>query len=172
MGMGKSDVPFGCMSPTGWVTGTVHCIPWGQVWAARNPLQRLARTQEMLFSQSLAWSELEWVPAGGISCSDHRTAWFLPLLYTASKLLWIIEQNRAVVAHTFNPNTWEAEVDRSLWVRGQPSLQSEFQDSQGYTEKLSQNKTKRNKKWNQSWKTTIWNCEHHSSFYPLPGRWH
>jgi hypothetical protein len=33
-----------------------------------------------------------------------------------------------MVAHAFNPSTWEAEAD--LWV-----LQSEFQDSQGYTEK-------------------------------------
>jgi hypothetical protein len=38
------------------------------------------------------------------------------------------------VAHAFNPNTQEAEqVD--FWVLGQPGLQSEFQDSQGYTEK-------------------------------------
>lgn len=27
-----------------------------------------------------------------------------------------------VVAHTLNPSTWEAEVDGSLWVRGQPEL--------------------------------------------------
>jgi hypothetical protein len=35
-----------------------------------------------------------------------------------------------------------------FWVRGQPGLQSEFQDSQGYTEKpclKKQNKTKQNK---------------------------
>jgi hypothetical protein len=38
-----------------------------------------------------------------------------------------------VVAHTFNLSTWDAEVGR---FRGQPGLQSEFQDSQGYTEKL------------------------------------
>jgi hypothetical protein len=29
--------------------------------------------------------------------------------------------------------TWQRQVD--FWVRGQPGLQSEFQDSQGYTEK-------------------------------------
>jgi hypothetical protein len=34
-----------------------------------------------------------------------------------------------VVAHAFNPNTWEAEAGRS-GVQGQPGLQSEFQDSQ------------------------------------------
>jgi hypothetical protein len=40
-----------------------------------------------------------------------------------------------------------------FWVRGQPGLQSEFQDSQGYTEKLcltkpkpNQTKPKQNKK--------------------------
>jgi hypothetical protein len=31
----------------------------------------------------------------------------------------------------FNPSTWEAD----LQVRGQPALQSKFQDSQGYIEK-------------------------------------
>jgi hypothetical protein len=39
----------------------------------------------------------------------------------------------------------------NFWVQGQPGLQSEFQDSQGYTEKpclknkTKQNKTKQNK---------------------------
>ena len=41
----------------------------------------------------------------------------------------------AVVAHTFNPSTQEAEAGGSLWVRGQPGRQSEFQDNQDYTEK-------------------------------------
>ena len=36
--------------------------------------------------------------------------------------------------HTFNPSTWKAEA-ADFWVRGQPGLQSEFQDNQGYTEK-------------------------------------
>jgi hypothetical protein len=30
----------------------------------------------------------------------------------------------------FNPSTWEAEAGESL--KGQPGLQSEFQDNQGY----------------------------------------
>ena len=34
-----------------------------------------------------------------------------------------------MVAHTFNLSTWEAEAGR-FWVRGQPGLQSELQDSQ------------------------------------------
>jgi hypothetical protein len=37
-----------------------------------------------------------------------------------------------VVAHAFNPSTWEEEAGG---FRGQPGLQSEFQDSQDYTEK-------------------------------------
>jgi hypothetical protein len=39
------------------------------------------------------------------------------------------------MAHTFNPRTQEAETGGSLWVQGQPSLQSKLQDSQGYKEK-------------------------------------
>ena len=41
---------------------------------------------------------------------------------------------RAVVTQAFNPSTWEAEAGRSLSSRPAWS-QSEFQDSQGYTEK-------------------------------------
>jgi hypothetical protein len=41
-----------------------------------------------------------------------------------------------MVAHAFNPSTREAEAGRFLSdFRGQAGLQSEFQDSQGYTEK-------------------------------------
>jgi hypothetical protein len=39
-----------------------------------------------------------------------------------------------MVAHAFNPSSWEAEAGGFL-VRGQTGLWSEFQDSQGYTEK-------------------------------------
>jgi hypothetical protein len=49
--------------------------------------------------------------------------------------------------HTFNPGTWDTEAGRV-----QPSKQSEFQSSQGYTEKpcLKKNKTKTpNKQENQ-----------------------
>jgi hypothetical protein len=40
----------------------------------------------------------------------------------------------AVVVHTFNPSTLEAEAGTSLWVQSQPE-QSEFQAIQDYTEK-------------------------------------
>jgi hypothetical protein len=40
-----------------------------------------------------------------------------------------------MVMHAFNPSTQEAEAGGSLAVWGQPGLQSEFQDSQGYTQK-------------------------------------
>jgi hypothetical protein len=45
-----------------------------------------------------------------------------------------------VVAHIFNPSTQKAEEGTSLWVQDQPGLQSEFQASQGYTEKPVLNK--------------------------------
>jgi hypothetical protein len=52
-----------------------------------------------------------------------------------------------VVAHAFYLSTWEAEAGRFVSLRP-AGLQSEFQDSQGYTEKpcLKQtNKTKTKK---------------------------
>jgi hypothetical protein len=53
-----------------------------------------------------------------------------------------------VAVHTFNPSTWEAD----FWVRGQPDLQNEFQDSQGYTEKPSLEKPKQtNKQMYNQW---------------------
>jgi hypothetical protein len=44
---------------------------------------------------------------------------------------------RDMVAHTFNPRTWEAEAGGYLWVWGQPGLYSKFQDSQSYITKRS-----------------------------------
>jgi hypothetical protein len=41
-----------------------------------------------------------------------------------------------------------------FWVRGQPDLQSEFQDSQGYTEKPCLEKNKTNKQTNKKPKKT------------------
>jgi hypothetical protein len=38
------------------------------------------------------------------------------------------------VVHAFNPSTWEAEAGGFLGSRP-AGLQSDFQDSQGYTEK-------------------------------------
>lgn len=54
---------------------------------------------------------------------------FLP--YT---LLKLAGQSQVWNAH-FHPSTWEAEADESLWVWGQPCVQSEFQDSHSYIEK-------------------------------------
>ena len=39
-------------------------------------------------------------------------------------------------AHAFNPSTREAEADGYLDVQDQSGLQSEFQDSRGYTVRL------------------------------------
>jgi hypothetical protein len=51
------------------------------------------------------------------------------------------------VAHAFNPSTWEAEAGRFLSMRP-AGLQSEFQDSQDYTEKpcFRNKQTKKKKK--------------------------
>jgi hypothetical protein len=78
---------------------------------------------------------------------------FLKLIYingyTITKKIKI---QPGVVAHTFNPSTREAEAGG---VRGQPGLQSEFQDSQGYTEKPCLEKTKKKKKTKIHW---AWYC--------------
>jgi hypothetical protein len=48
-----------------------------------------------------------------------------------------------MVAHAFNPSTWEAEAGRFLSLR--PTWSTEFQDSQGYTEKPCLKKKKKKK---------------------------
>jgi hypothetical protein len=50
-----------------------------------------------------------------------------------------------VVAHTFNPRTWEAEAGGFLSSR--PAWSTEFQDSQGYTEKPCLEKNQKKKKF-------------------------
>jgi hypothetical protein len=47
--------------------------------------------------------------------------------------------------HAFSSSTWEAEAGRFL-NSGKPGLQSEFQDSQGYTEKRNPVSKKKKKK--------------------------
>jgi hypothetical protein len=53
-----------------------------------------------------------------------------------------VYSHRAVVAHAFNPSTWEAEAGGFLSSRP-AGLQSEFQDSQRYTEKPCPEKPKK-----------------------------
>jgi hypothetical protein len=62
--------------------------------------------------------------------------------------------SQAVVAHAFNSSTWEAEAGRFLSLRPAWSIQSEFQDRQGYTEKpcLEKEKKNRRRKRRRRWK--------------------
>jgi hypothetical protein len=46
-----------------------------------------------------------------------------------------------MVAHVFNPSTWEAEAGGFL--SSSPAWSTEFQDSQGYTEKPCPEKPKK-----------------------------
>lgn len=51
-----------------------------------------------------------------------------------------------MVMHAFDPSTWKADKAGRSLSSGQPGLQSEFQDSQVYTEKpCLQTKTKQSK---------------------------
>jgi hypothetical protein len=56
--------------------------------------------------------------------------------------------SRAVVKHTFNLSSWKAEAG-GFQSKRSPGLQSEFQESQGFTEKCClkkpNQKTKQNK---------------------------
>jgi hypothetical protein len=67
-------------------------------------------------------------------------------LYSAYTLSIKTYYQPGVVAHAFNPSTGEAEAGGFLSSR--PAWSTEFQDSQGYTEKpyLQKQKTKQQKK--------------------------
>jgi hypothetical protein len=75
------------------------------------------------------------------SCTLFLLLPAVPLMYLASLVMYIFVKFKtfhfcwSVVAHFFSPGFREAEVVGSLWVWGQNGLQSEFQDSQDYTEK-------------------------------------
>ena len=65
------------------------------------------------------------------------------------KVLNIKKEQLGVVAHPFNPSTLEEKAGRSLCVQGQPGLQSEFKNSQKYTEKPCLKKQKIKNKRNR-----------------------
>ena len=52
-------------------------------------------------------------------------------VYVPSAGIKGMRNNTRLVAHIFNLSTWEVETGRSLWVQGQPSLQSKFQEFWG-----------------------------------------
>jgi hypothetical protein len=54
-----------------------------------------------------------------------------------------------VVAHAFNPRSWEVEADTYLWDQGQPCLQSKFKDSQGYREREKKTYIEKTKQTNK-----------------------
>jgi hypothetical protein len=73
---------------------------------------------------------------------------FYILSFKIHSWIRIINYELGMVAHAFHPSTWEAEAGRYLSLRPifDSGLQSKFQDSQGYTEKLCLEKQKQNKK--------------------------
>lgn len=53
----------------------------------------------------------------------------------------------STVIHVFNPNAWEVEAGKLLWVWGPPDLHSKLPEQPRlYRKNLSQNKTRQNKK--------------------------
>jgi hypothetical protein len=67
-----------------------------------------------------------------------------------------------MVAHAFNPSTWKAEAGGFLSSR--PAWSTEFQDSQGYTEKPCLEKPKPKKKEEMLDSSSIFSS-HVSAFY-------
>ena len=64
--------------------------------------------------------------------ANLRASWARLYSVKAEFIIW----SWVVVAYAFNPSPRGGGRSRgSLWVRGQPALQIEFRDSQGYTEK-------------------------------------
>ena len=88
---------------------------------------------------------------GVVIINRARERSLLYLRCLCPKGIWnILPKNiwsQLVVVWDFNPNTWNTEAGGSLWVQGQPGLQSEFQDSQDcYTEKPCLKRTKNKQK--------------------------
>jgi hypothetical protein len=76
------------------------------------------------------------------SCFKEMEETSLPMKNRTVKLSQEVGRNLAVVAHVFNPSTWEAESIRSLSSR--PAWSTEEVTRQSYTEKpcLETNKQK------------------------------
>jgi hypothetical protein len=67
------------------------------------------------------------------------------LFFVVCLFVYKIYLEPGMVVHAFDPSTWEAEAGGFLSSRP-PGLQSEFQDSQGYTEKHCLGKTNKQTK--------------------------
>lgn len=68
-------------------------------------------------------------------------SWFLSFIFFNHFFVVVLLSfksliDQVVMVLAFNPSTREIEVDRSLWVQGQPSSEKEFQGSQSFTGKL------------------------------------
>jgi len=75
-------------------------------------------------------------------------------MYDALFLFKKMLSKPGVVLHTFNPSTQEAD-------RGS-GLQSKFQDSQSYTEKLGLEKTNNNNSFLRRWPTPVPSLSHNT----------
>lgn len=45
-----------------------------------------------------------------------------------------------MVVRIFNPSLQETKANQSLWIQSRPGLCGKFRDTQGFIERLSQNK--------------------------------
>jgi hypothetical protein len=81
---------------------------------------------------------------------------------------WQSKFSWAVVAYPLIP-ALRRQRQADFWARGQPGLQSEFQDSQGYTEKPCLKKTKKKTKKNVNQFKN--NSKHNSQFYFVVKMW-
>jgi hypothetical protein len=100
-----------CIPASGWAGLLCPCSSWHKT---------LHDSLELMFRSTHLWS---WGDPEVLQCGEHSGA--------LSGLSWAQKEDGGGVAmsQTFNPSTHEAEAGRSQCLWGQPTLQSEFQDS-------------------------------------------
>lgn len=84
-GVGKSNVPFCPHIPNRMDYSHSILCSLGPAWTIRNPLWRLAWTQECYLQNPCGEMRLSECWQGEGMWSGHRTAWFSPLLCVANK---------------------------------------------------------------------------------------
>jgi hypothetical protein len=120
-----------------WLSSVQTVLAWNGGWGVSSKF-RIGFDSLCLFITRIKWAEREACREG------QRGQWINP------GSCWVnfkMYASRALLHIPLIPSLGR-QRQADFWVRGQPGLQSEFQDSQGYTEKPCLEKTKQNKTQN------------------------